>query len=152
LSDGELEGQRQPPLPRVRFRVPRRVVAFTLGLVLAVNAGGALAAALTGSGFTSPVKLVAQEFGSVFRSTSTKLSAAQAVYSSCPQGTTGPTGCGTPGPTTTVKATAKKKPLKCKKNQVKRTKKVHGKKVTLCVKKKRHVKAVAKHRLPSFTG
>jgi hypothetical protein len=122
-------------------RFSRRVLAVGLALPLVIPGGAALASVWGGAGQAGPAKMVAGTFSSLLH-TSHGVSAAKAVYAPNT-------------PTSAVKAqtkTRKKKPLRCKKGKVKKTKKLHGKKVTVCVPKKKHVKAKHVRRPPSFTG
>ena len=86
-------GRRQAPM---RSRHPRsawRIAAVAASLILAINLGAAAASALTGTGFrlTTGVRLVARAFESAVHPSSTKFSAAAAVY--CHEGVNNQHGC-----------------------------------------------------------
>lgn len=132
-SDDESLKTGPPRNRRIGRQFSRRAAVVGVALALVIPGGAALASVVTGSGLGNPAKLASQAFQSSLHASS-RASAAATVYSSV-----------------SAQSTVTKKPLRCKKGKVKKTKRVHGKKVTVCVPKKK-VKAVHVRRPPSFTG
>lgn len=139
---------------RRRRRPSWKIAATVVGLVVALYASAALAASLTGGGFSvaSDARLIRQAFTSSTTADSTKLSAAVAVYTTCPQDANGEPCSKTVPPCqqSGARAAAVNSGTSCPTTKAKHKKKKHKKKKHK--KRKKHsVKAVHATR-PTFTG